>query len=256
MRITPLAAGNFLVLASLAVSTTDAFVAPKSQTVASSMPSSAPLFVTNLERETVETERNLNHNHNNDDDDDDDDENNSEGPKLAGRPPCSSPEGRCTGPPLHAACRIHGSRAETPAGTLRLPVSPNPRALRQPGPRRPGSLPLHLLCDSFSSLRFRCATTTATVSPPPPKRHDALELLRVLLASHPRATSVPDRRGRLPLHRAVLAGAPFEAVRMLVHRDPRAIALPDRDGLTPLAHAKKVYPVGGSVPKLLELAWV
>jgi len=190
-------------------------------------------------------------NHNNDDD-----ENNSEGPKLAGRPPCSSPEGRCTGPPLHAACRIHGSRAETPAGTLRLPVSPNPRALRQPGPRRPGSLPLHLLCDSFSSLRFRCATTTATVSPPPPKRHDALELLRVLLASHPRATSVPDRRGRLPLHRAVLAGAPFEAVRMLVHRDPRAIALPDRDGLTPLAHAKKVYPVGGSVPKLLELAWV
>ena len=77
MRITPLAAGNFLVLASLAVSTTDAFVAPKSQTVASSMPSSAPLFVTNLERETVETERNLNHNHNNDDDDDDDDENHS-----------------------------------------------------------------------------------------------------------------------------------------------------------------------------------
>ncbi|OEU07169.1 hypothetical protein FRACYDRAFT_251445 [Fragilariopsis cylindrus CCMP1102] len=131
-----------------------------------------------------------------------------------------------------------------------------------------GSLPLHMICDSFrldhrsngngndNSGNGIIIGNTDSRS----RRRDyivsRLLVLQLLLTSYPFATKASDIYGRVPLHRALMANAPFEAIRLLVYRDPRVIACPCWDGVTPFAYAKKIYPIDSPVMHLLKLAWI
>lgn len=159
--------------------------------------------------------------------------------------------------PIHTACQIFQKGSSIPVGLVRLLVSSYPEGLRQADDEISGSLPLHLICDSFRRHRER----NGNVGLGSGEDHrffvsERLKVLRLLLAEHPLATRIVDRNGRLPLHKAILVGAPFEAIRLLVCRDPKAIAFPDRDGRTPFCLSKKMYAPDSSVTKLLQRAWI
>ena len=152
-----------------------------------------------------------------------------------------------------------------PIGLIQLLISSYPDGLKQPDSLT-GSLPLHMICDSFcldhrsngndNSGNGIIIGNTDSRS----RRRDyivsRLQVLQLLLTSYPFATKASDIYGRVPLHRALIANAPFEAIRLLVYRDPRVIACPCWDGVTPFAYAKKIYPIDSPVMHLLKLAWI
>ena len=162
--------------------------------------------------------------------------------------------------PIHLVCRIFRSGSSVPLALVRSIVSSHPEGLRKIDGQSSRSLPLHLICDSFRRRRRDRTDVTGGGGGSGGDRRrfvaERLVVLQLLLREHPAATRSLDGHGRLALHRAILAGAPFQAIRMLVCRDPKAIALPDRDGATPFCLARKVYPRDSCVVKLLELAWI
>lgn len=158
---------------------------------------------------------------------------------------------------IHMACQIFQKGSSIPFSLVRLLVSSYPEGLKQTDDEISESLPLHLICDSFRRHRER--NVMGGLGSGEDHRFfvsERLKVLRLLLAEHPLATRIADRKGRLPLHKAILVGAPFEAIQLLVYRYPKAIALPDRDGRTPFCLSKKIYTPGSSVTKLLQLAWI
>jgi len=169
-------------------------------------------------------------------------------------------------PALNPSSTIYADGRERdvmpPIGLLQLLISSYPDGLKHPESVS-GSLPLHLVCASFgrsrlygSSLKadegstFTGITSLEFVG-------FRLQVLQFMLTMYPFATKSRDSvYGRIPLHHAVLASAPFEVIRLLVYRDPRSIVCPDQNGMTPLAYAGKVYSIDGPVMDLLKLARV
>merc|ERR1711957_351615 len=88
-------------------------------------------------------------------------------------------------------------------------------------PEWEGLLPIHIACQIFrngSSIPIGLFRLLISSYPEGLKQTDGNSRLR--LRSRLRSISL----GSLPLHLAILAEAPFEAIQLLVHRDPRAIA--------------------------------
>ena len=169
-------------------------------------------------------------------------------------------------PTLNPSSTIYADGRERdvmpPIGLLQLLLSSYPDGLKHPESVS-GSLPLHLVCASFgrsrlygSSLKADEGSTFTGITSLEFVR-SRLQVLQFMLTMYPFATKSRDSvHGRIPLHHAVLACAPFEVIRLLVYRDPRSIVCPDQNGMTPLAYAEKVYSIDGPVMDLLELAQV
>ena len=158
--------------------------------------------------------------------------------------------------PVHVLCQILKSGISVPIDLVELIVSSYPEGLTETDDESiSGSLPLHMICDSFRRHRHKQLVDSREedyrvfVS-------ERLQVLQIMLSAHPDATHVVDNRGRLPLHRAVLVGAPLEAIQLLVYRCPRAISLSDREGMIPFQLAKKAYAFGSPVIGLLKQAWI
>mmetsp|Transcript_11336 Transcript_11336/g.28649 ORF Transcript_11336/g.28649 Transcript_11336/m.28649 type:complete len:957 (-) Transcript_11336:15-2885(-) len=158
--------------------------------------------------------------------------------------------------PVHVLCQILKSGISVPIDLVELVVSSYPEGLMETDDESiSGSLPLHMICDSFRRNRHTYLVDSREedyrvfVS-------ERLQALQIMLSAHPDATHVVDNRGRLPLHRAVLVGAPLEAIQLLVYRFPKAISLADQEAMTPFHHAKKAYAFGSPVIGLLKQAWI
>jgi hypothetical protein len=161
--------------------------------------------------------------------------------------------------PLHIVCSGTSTPSDepiqrvVPIALVKLLIQAYPEGLRAVDPHT-GMVPLHLACRSSCSKPAKevqgkgsSADSMASVM---------LQVIRIALKAFPHSTKVVDAAGRLPLHHAIMVGAPYSVVEMLVHHDPGSVLSPDQDGNTPLTYAPKVYPVGDPVMALLELAWL
>jgi hypothetical protein len=154
--------------------------------------------------------------------------------------------------PLHIVCSdvsilAGGQKRVVPIGLIQLLIHLYPAGLRAVDPHT-GMIPLHLACRS-------CAMPGKSKSPES-LSSVMLQFVRIALKAFPHSTKVADAAGRLPIHHAIMMGAPFAVVKLLVHQDPGSVLSPDQDGNTPLLHAHRVYPFGDPVMSLLELAWM
>ena len=160
--------------------------------------------------------------------------------------------------PIHMVCQIFKEGFSIPIDLVRRIISSHPEGLEKTDDdSMSGSLPLHLICDSFHhrrkhnhlSIDGSSEDLRFSVS-------ERLQALQLILAAFPDATHFVDNHGRLPLHRAIKVGAPMEAIQLLVYRYPKAIAISDREGMTPFCLAKKEYAFGSPVMELLKRAWI
>jgi hypothetical protein len=55
-----------------------------------------------------------------------------------------------------------------------------------------------------------------------------IQVIRIALKYYAHSTKAIDACGRLPLHHAVLVGAPLIVVRILVNHDPGTVLCPDQ----------------------------
>lgn len=127
---------------------------------------------------------------------------------------------------LHVACMVGA-----PLQVMKALIRAHPAALQLSDPHS-GAAPLHLACGLGADI-------------------STLQLLLV-----PGATKVTDARGRMPIHHAMIAQAPYGIVEWLIRCDPASVLCPDREGKTPLQLAHQSYPAGSSVLGLLELVWM
>lgn len=155
--------------------------------------------------------------------------------------------------PLHIVCSgvISNDADVIPLCLVQLLIQANPEGLRAVDPHT-GMVPLHLACRSSGSPTDgsggkKSPTAMASIM---------LHVIRIALKAFPHSTKVVDVAGRLPLHHAIMVGAPISVVELLVHQDPGSVLSPDQEGNTPLSYAPKVYPTGDPVMSLLELAWL
>lgn len=129
---------------------------------------------------------------------------------------------------LHLACAV-----AAPIGLVELLLKIYPQAIDKCDPHN-GSTPLHLSCQFGASV----------------------QVVRALLQARTALTKAVDVRGRLALHYAVLAAAPYPTIELLVQHDPASALCPDQDGKTPLQYAHYVYPSGSHIMGFLETVWI
>jgi len=77
--------------------------------------------------------------------------------------------------------------------------------------------------------------------------------VRFLLETCPTATKAVDIQGRLPLHLAVLAMAPYPVVEALVEHDPQSAVISDAHGKTALDYALQTYGREHMATQLLSM---
>ncbi|KAG7344555.1 ankyrin repeat domain protein [Nitzschia inconspicua] len=159
--------------------------------------------------------------------------------------------------PLHivcssVACGDNKDGTVVPLGLIQLLIQAYPNGLRAVDPHT-GMIPLHLACRSCGTqVKQRGSELLSSES----MTSVMLQVIRIALKAFPHSTKVVDVAGRLPLHHAIMVGAPFPVVELLVNQDPGSVLSPDQNGNTPLSYALKVYPTGDRVMSLLELAWL
>jgi hypothetical protein len=129
---------------------------------------------------------------------------------------------------LHLACAV-----AAPIGLVELLLKIYPEAIDKSDPHN-GSTPLHLSCQFGASV----------------------QVVRALLQARTALTKAVDVRGRLALHYAVLAAAPFPIIELLVQHDPASALCPDQVSKTPLQYAHHVYPSGSHIMGFLETVWI
>jgi len=148
--------------------------------------------------------------------------------------------------PIHIVCQMLKKGTSVPLDLVKLIVSAYPEGLAETDDETiSGSLPLHLICDSFHRRKRDYQDHNIFVS-------ELLQVLELLLSKHINGTQNVDNRGRLPLHRAVHAAAPLEAIQLLVYCYPKAATSPDRDGMTPRRLSTSVYAFGSPVDFLFR----
>ncbi|KAG7370553.1 ankyrin repeat domain protein [Nitzschia inconspicua] len=160
--------------------------------------------------------------------------------------------------PLHivcssVACGDNKDGTVVPLGLIQLLIQVYPNGLRAVDPHT-GMIPLHLACHSCGKQVQQSGSEL--LSPAESMTSVMLQVIRIALKAFPHSTKVVDVAGRLPLHHAIMVGAPFPVVELLVNQDPGSVLSPDQNGNTPLSYALKVYPPGDRVMSLLELAWL
>ena len=157
------------------------------------------------------------------------------------------------------ACQILKKGSSIPIYLVQSLVLAHPEGLKETDDdSMSGSLPLHLICESFRRRHQNLNVWRVGGSG---EEHrvfvsERLQVLKIVLTAYPDATHIRDNRGRMPLHNAVLARAPVEAIRLLVHRDPQVVSLPDKDGSSPFYLATKMYASDSPVMILLKQAWI
>jgi ankyrin repeat protein len=129
---------------------------------------------------------------------------------------------------LHLACAV-----AAPIGLVELLLKIYPEAIDKSDPHN-GSTPLHLSCQFGASV----------------------QVVRALLQARTALTKAVDVRGRMALHYAVLAAAPFPIIELLVQHDPASALCPDQDSKTPLQYAHYVYLSGSHIMGFLETVWI
>jgi hypothetical protein len=149
----------------------------------------------------------------------------------------------CAGAPLHQETSV-------PFGLVQLLIQVYPEALRSVDPHT-GMIPLHLACRSSA-----CASNDTAENGIESFASVMFQVIHTAIKIFPHLTKVIDSYGRLPLHHAVMVGAPYTIVERLVRQDPGTVLSPDQNGVTPLSLAQKTYPADDSVMSLMELAWL
>ena len=158
--------------------------------------------------------------------------------------------------PLHIVCAgtssAAGSNAHVlPLGLVELLIQVYPEALRAVDPHT-GMIPLHLACRSCaqmssSDVAQNTGESIASVM---------FQIIFVSLRVFPHLTKVVDLFGRLPLHYAVMVGAPYAVMELLVLHDPGTVLSPDQEGITPISSAQKTFSADDPVMTLMELSWL
>lgn len=130
--------------------------------------------------------------------------------------------------PIHLAC---ANKAPVGLVSLLLRLHREGGMLTDP---RDGSTPLHIACQSGSSL----------------------STIQLLVSTCPDALRVKNKTGHLPLHLAIMNAAPMDLVQTLIEADPMSTLTADADNKYPAEYAQQVYPEDHAVHGMLGVARV
>lgn len=134
--------------------------------------------------------------------------------------------------PIHLACDLGA-----PVGLIDALILAYPRGASC-AESQTGSLPLHIACSKCSYNRVnnvRVKTLKDDLSTKASAQ--SYKIVKKLLTVCGVTTKAVDRYGRLPLHCAAIADAPYLIIEMLIKEDPDSVLAMDKENLRPIDYA-------------------